>query len=123
VCCTSTLWTSTVGDCALTVTDSSSAPTLISAFTVATNRPVSSTPSHFTVLKPASETVTEYVPGRKSTTRYWPVPSVATDRAFSIITGLATSTVTPGSTPPDASLTTPVMAACAKAAAGKSNNT
>src|SRR5690242_10288877 len=34
-------------------------------------------------------------------------------------TGLAASTVTPGRTPPDASLTTPVMAACAWATAGK----
>ena len=63
------------------------------------------------------------MPGRKSTTRYCPVPSVVTVRTFSIRTGLATSTVTPGSTPPDASLTTPVMAACARAAAGKSSNT
>src|SRR5712691_1655775 len=80
-------------------------------------------PSRLTVLKPASEIVTEYVPGRRSTTRYCPVASVVTDRTFSIRTGLATSTVTPGSTPPDVSLTRPVIAACAKAAAGKSNNT
>src|SRR5688572_5776129 len=36
-------------------------------------------------------------------------------------TGLAASTVTPGSTAPDASRTTPVMAACAKTAEGRSN--
>src|SRR5919108_1194153 len=35
-------------------------------------------------------------------------------------TELAASTVTPGSTAPDASLTTPVMAPCANAAAGRS---
>src|SRR5688572_2240118 len=38
-------------------------------------------------------------------------------------TGLLASTVTPGSTAPDASLTTPVMAACANAAAGTSKTT
>ena len=43
--------------------------------------------------------------------RYWPVSSVATDRTFSIRTGLAASTVTPGKTPPEASRTTPVIAA------------
>ena len=52
--------------------------------------------------------------------RYWPPSSLTTERILSISTGLAASTVTPGSTPPEASLTTPVMAACAYAAAGKS---
>jgi hypothetical protein len=37
--------------------------------------------------------------------RYWPLPSVTTDRTFSISAGLDASTVTPGSTAPDASLT------------------
>ena len=45
--------------------------------------------------------------------RYWPVSSLTTDLTFSIKIGLAASTVTPGSTPPDVSRTTPVMAACA----------
>src|SRR6476660_1640967 len=78
-------------------------------------------PSRFTVLKPGSENVTEYVPGRRSTIRYWPVASLTTDRTFSIRAGLAASTVTPGNTPPDASLTTPVIAACAYAADGRSS--
>ena len=39
--------------------------------------------------------------------------SVTTERTFSIRTGLAASTVTPGSTAPDASFTTPAMDACA----------
>jgi hypothetical protein len=39
--------------------------------------------------------------------RYWPVPSVAVDRARSMSAGLAASTVTPGSTPPDVSRTAP----------------
>src|SRR5262245_8741371 len=38
-------------------------------------------------------------------------------------TELDASTVTPGSTAPDASLTTPVIAACANAAAGRSKTT
>src|SRR5688572_6124319 len=38
-------------------------------------------------------------------------------------TGLVASTVTPGSTAPDGSVTTPVMAACANAAAGTSKTT
>ena len=41
--------------------------------------------------------------------RYWPVPSVTAVRAFSIRTGLDTSTETPGRTAPELSLTTPVM--------------
>jgi D-tagatose-1,6-bisphosphate aldolase subunit GatZ/KbaZ len=53
---------------------------------------------------------------------YWPVPSVAADRTFSISTGLAASTVTPGNTAPDASFTTPAMDAWARAAAGTKSN-
>ena len=60
------------------------------------------------------------MPGRKSMMRYWPVPSVTTDRDFSISAALDASTVTPGSTAPDASLTTPVMTACDQAADGNS---
>src|SRR5687767_2305733 len=52
--------------------------------------------------------------------RYCPASSLTTDRTFSMSAGLAASTVTPGSTAPDGSLTTPVMAACANAAAGTS---
>src|SRR5688500_4880979 len=63
------------------------------------------------------------MPGRRSTIRYWPVSSLTTERTFSIRTGLAASTVTPGSTAPDASLTTPAMAPCANAAAGTSRTT
>src|SRR5437899_12856331 len=54
--------------------------------------------------------------------RYRPRSSVTTKRTFSIRAGLAASTVTPGITAPDVSLTTPAMAApselCAQAAAG-----
>src|SRR6187431_2082955 len=50
--------------------------------------------------------------------RYWPLPSVTTALAPSISAGLDASTVTPGSTPPEVSLTTPVIDAWAYAAAG-----
>src|SRR4051812_2332321 len=43
-----------------------------------------------------------------------------TDRVFSMSTGLAASTVTPGSTAPLTSRTTPEIALCACAAAGRS---
>src|SRR5262249_37054532 len=63
--------------------------------------------------------VTEYMPGLRSTIRYWPVGSVAAVRTFSMSAGLATSTVTPGRTAPDVSRTTPVIAACARAEDGR----
>ena len=40
---------------------------------------------------------------------YWPVPSLMEVRTFSIRAGLAASIVAPGSTAPDASLTTPAI--------------
>src|SRR4029450_150596 len=49
---------------------------------------------------------------------YWTVPSVTAVRTFSISSGLDASTVTPGRTAPDASLTTPVIEAWAKRAVG-----
>src|SRR4026208_1671486 len=52
--------------------------------------------------------------------RYVPDSSVVADRTFSISTGLAASTVTPGSTLPDESFTTPVIEAWATANAGQS---
>ena len=63
--------------------------------------------------------VTVYTPGRSAVIWYMPEPSVTADRTLSISAGLAASTVTPGSTAPDASLTTPAMAlVCADATAG-----
>ena len=57
--------------------------------------------------------------------RYWPVASLTTERTFSINAGLAASTVTPGSTAPEASLTTPAIplawACCADALSGTRN--
>src|SRR5688572_203553 len=53
--------------------------------------------------------------------RYWPFASVTTERTFSMRTGLAASTITPGSTAPEESLTTPAMDDCADALAGKNS--
>src|SRR5688572_19816920 len=55
--------------------------------------------------------------------RYCPAPSVTTVRTFSINAGLAASTVTPGSTAPDESLTTPAIDAWAYTALGISAET
>src|SRR5687767_1029818 len=49
--------------------------------------------------------------------RYWPPPSLTAVRTFSINAGLDASTVTPGSTAPDVSFTTPVID-CAAAGDG-----
>ena len=54
--------------------------------------------------------------------RYWPVSSVTAVRTFSISAGLEASTVTPGSTPPDASRTVPVREAWANAVLGAQKN-
>src|SRR5947207_14958930 len=50
--------------------------------------------------------------------RYRPALSVTAVRTFSISAGLAASTLTPGSTAPDASFTEPAILACAHAAVG-----
>src|SRR5262245_2207886 len=55
--------------------------------------------------------------------RYWPVSSVVADLTFSISAGLEASTVTPGSTPPDASRTVPVREAWANTDAGSNRTT
>ncbi len=56
------------------------------------------------------------MPGRSARIEYVPEPLVTVERVFSISAGLETSTVTPGSTPPDASLTVPVIVlVCAEA--------
>jgi len=103
--CFLVLAVSTRGVSPVTVIVSSTAPTFMSALTVAVNVPVSSTPSRLTVLKPVSANVTVYAPGLKSWIRNCPVPSVTAVRVFSMSTGLEASTVTPGSTAPEASFT------------------
>src|SRR5580765_5513650 len=112
------LWTSTTGVSPVTVIVSAIAPTFRSALMVAVNEPVSSTPSRLTVVNPPNVNVIEYVPGRRSTMRYKPAPSVTALFVFSMRTGLAASTVTPGSTAPEASFTTPAIEAWANSAAG-----
>src|SRR4051794_28382747 len=118
VVCRRTLCVSTIGVSPVTVIVSASAPTFRSALTTALNEPLSSMPSRRTALNPTRVNDTVYAPARRSTMRYWPAPSVTAVRAFSIRTGLVASTVTPGRTAPDASLTTPAMDACAYADSG-----
>ena len=55
--------------------------------------------------------------------RYWPFSSVIADFTFSISTGLAASTVTPGITAPDVSFTVPVNTLCACANRRHQNET
>jgi hypothetical protein len=111
-----TFCTSTTGDAALTTTVSSIVPTFRSGLTVAVNCAGSSMPSRFTDEKPGSVNVTVYTPGRKSVILYWPWASVVAVRTRSISAGLAASTVTPGSTAPLVSRTTPAMpVVCANA--------
>src|SRR5204863_9513429 len=117
--CWRELWTSTMGVSALTVIVSETTPTRKSALMLNTPPPEISTPSRLTVLKPVKVNVSEYVPGRRSTIRYCPVLSVTTVRAFSISAGLDASTVTPGSTPPDGSLTVPAIVAWARTMLGQ----
>src|SRR5712692_2199696 len=118
-CCCVALFTSTIGDAPVTVTVSSSAPTLISALTVAVKFAGSSIPSRLITLKPASVNVTVYTPGRRSMMRNSPAPSVVTVLTRSFKAGLPASTVTPGNTAPVASLTTPAIALCANADPGE----
>jgi len=70
---------------------------------------VNSTPERFTVPNPSREKATSYTPGLSDKILYWPWPSVTAERVLSISTGLDTSTVTPGRTPPVLSFTTPAI--------------
>src|SRR5688500_3323532 len=118
-CCLVLLCTSTTGVSPVTVMVSCTPPTRRSALIVITAPlPLTSTPSRLTTEKPVRVNVSEYGPGGSSASRYWPVPSVTAVRTFSIRTGLEASTVTPGSTAPGASRTTPVSDDCARASAG-----
>src|SRR5262249_41492662 len=118
--CDTELRTSTSGDAADTVIASSRVPTDMSALTVAVNDAGRVTPVRFTCRKPVRGNDIVYSPGRRSWMRYWPLPSVTAVRTPSINEGLDASTVTPGSTAPDVSLTTPAIALCASAGAAYS---
>src|SRR5262245_58210611 len=72
-------------------------------------------PSRLTGRKPGSVKFTVYSPARNATMLYFPASSVMVERTPPISAGLETSTVTPGRTAPDASLTTPVIELCANA--------
>ena len=122
VVCRRTLCVSTTGDSALTMMVSSIAPIRSSALMVAVKDPVSSIPSRLYVVKPGSAKVRDYVPDPRLTMRYWPVGSVVATRTFSMRTLLVASTVTPGRTAPDGSLTVPVIEAWAKANVGSKAN-
>ena len=50
--------------------------------------------------------------------RYCPLLSLVVVRTFSMSAGLVASTVTPGKTAPEVSLTTPAITACAKTPEG-----
>ena len=80
-------------------------------FTVALKLGGSSMPSRLKDAKPVSVNVTVYVPGMSSMMRYSPRSSVTALRTFSMRTGLDASTVTPGITAPDVSVTRPAMVA------------
>src|SRR2546423_13749199 len=109
-----------MGEAAVTVTVSCTDATRKSAFAVTTPEPDTARPSRFTVVKPVSENVRTYVPGGTSVIRYWPVPSLTTVRVFSMRTGLAASTLTPGRTAADASRITPAIVAWANTTLGSS---
>src|SRR5262245_31318389 len=94
----------------------------MSALIVAVKFDASSMPSFLTVEKPGSVNVRVYTPGRRLSILYAPFASVVADRTCSINAGLAASTVTPGSTAPVASFTTPANALCARAAVGSASS-
>src|SRR5688572_17605897 len=73
-------------------------------------------PSRLTTANPGRVNVSVYSPGTRERMRYWPESLVTVVRCFSMRAGLDASTVTPGNTPPEASLTTPAISAwaCAK---------
>jgi len=112
------LVTSTTGVSPVTVIVSATPPTFMSASILTTPLPASSTPSRFKVENPDRVNVMAYVPGSRLSMRYCPVASVVADLVFSISTGLEASTVTPGNTAPEASLTVPARATWAHAALG-----
>ena len=112
------LCTSTTGDSPETVTVSSIPPTDMDPLIVWVKFAGTSTPSATKVENPGRVIVTVYVPAVRPMMVYRPVPSVTATRLPSISNGLAASTVTPGSTPPVLSVTSPVICVWAKAAAG-----
>src|SRR5713101_1068627 len=114
------LCTSTTGDTPVTTTVSATPPTFMSASILMTPVPDRITSSRFKVENPASVNITLYVPGCRLSIRYCPVASVVAVRVLSISTELDASTVTPGSTALEASLTVPARVTWAYTADGRS---
>ena len=108
---------STSGASPVTVTASSTAPTAIVTSTRAVSLTRTVMPSRVVVLNPGSVALTLYRPGASSGTAKKPSAPVTTTRVW-VVPWLTTSTVTPGTTAPVSSLTTPVIppVACAIAA-------
>jgi hypothetical protein len=108
---------STSGASPVTVTASSTAPTAIAMSTRAVSLTRTVMPSRVVVLNPESVALTLYCPGASSGTAKKPSAPVVTTRVW-VVPWLTTSTVAPGMTAPDASVTMPVMppVACACAA-------
>ena len=103
-------FTSTIGDSAVTVTDSRSRVASCRLNSTLLIEPsLTSTSPTFAGLKPARFALTSYVPGSTDGKRKFRCSSVVA--VSTPLPPLSASTVTPGSTPPDASLTTPSISA------------
>ena len=100
---------STTGDCPVTVIDSVSDASFMSAFTVAVKPTLIRMPSLRTVPKPASSKTTVYSPGGTAVNRYWPSGSLTAVRA-PMRDWLVSVTVTPGITADVPSVIRPLMA-------------
>ena len=118
-----TFCTSTSGLSPVTVIVSSSAPTCSSTLTFAVTPALMLIPSRRMTLNPGNVKLTSYVPVLRSMRLKRPSPSVNTTRTPSIRAGLDASTVTPGRTPPELSVTSPPMppVLCADAVGANSN--
>src|SRR6185295_1897349 len=109
---------STTGEVPVTETDSSTAPTPSAWSKVAVNPSDNRTFPLFTVWKPDNSNLTVYAPGGNGLRRNPPLASVTPTTDGTCNAGPVAVTVAPGSTAPDVSVTTPIMAPSFWAAAG-----
>ena len=110
--------TSTIGDSAVTVTFSLTLASCIENSTLFIEPSLTSTSATFAGLKPARLALTSYVPGSTDGNRKFPVSLLVVDSTP--LLGLFASTVTPGRTAPEESLTTPsIDPRCSCALAGQ----
>src|SRR6476661_4688217 len=98
--------TSTIGDCPLTSTLSSTEPSFMTTSTRALNPTASVNPLRTSVRKPEREYSTRYTPAGRLPSRYAPCPS-ETMLCLPWSAGLETSTVTPGNAAPVSSVILP----------------